>query len=261
MTRPVEVANRFDRISEIYDETREPLSTEAADRLARLLTEHGAGGIIEAGVGTGRIAIPLQRRHMDVVGVDISRMMLQKAKSKGVEGLMLADANSLPFRDKSFECALISHVLHLLEEPSEAFGRLARVTRSAIFVLSRKPGDPFQAPEDGRAPLWQALRKAAEELGYQPPQFGDWGEGFRREAEFLASYPPNETVTIQDVSGVTTLEERLSLIQKRAYGYPSDVPGEVLRAVIEKAKSDVDLKEEVPYRRVEQVGVWNLSGQ
>lgn len=258
MTQASDVAERFNRISDIYDETREPLTEEAVDRLVGILVGRGAGRILEAGVGTGRIAAPLQKRNFEVVGADISRNMLQKARMKGVKGLLMADANYLPFTDESFEYAMISHVLHLVEDPAETFASLARITKNSILAIFRKHDDQTGGESEGRV-IWQALRVAAEELGYSFPHGRDEGEGFRREAEFLRSYPPNEVFTLQDVSRMTTLEERLDVIEKRAFGYPASLPEDVLHEVVAKARTEVDLKKEVPYRRVEQVGLWRLN--
>ena len=53
--------------------------TDAVELLARLA---GAGRALELGVGTGRIALPLQARGVEVVGVDASRRMVEQLRSK-----------------------------------------------------------------------------------------------------------------------------------------------------------------------------------
>ena len=40
------------------------------------------GSVLDAGCGTGRVAVELERRGIDVVGVDIERRMLEEARSK-----------------------------------------------------------------------------------------------------------------------------------------------------------------------------------
>jgi ubiquinone/menaquinone biosynthesis C-methylase UbiE len=70
MNQALDTAERFDRISEVYDEAREPLTKEAIDKAALLLSNDGCKRILEVGIGTGRTAMPLQQRNFEIVGVD-----------------------------------------------------------------------------------------------------------------------------------------------------------------------------------------------
>jgi SAM-dependent methyltransferase len=254
------VRQRFDAISSVYDETRVPLTDEALDTAARVLSKDGCRLILEVGVGTGRIAKPLQARGFDVVGVDFSPGMLSAARQKGVASLVLGDANSLPLRDKSVDAALLAHVLHLLEEPAETFGKLARVARNEIvaFVRDRSVA-PSPSGPDGPGSLGEAFRTTAEEMGYQHPGgLMDWRARFKGETEFLEWFPPSELTTVQDITVTTTLGERLSAFEKRIYGPTPGVTDEVFRKVMERIRSSADLGKEVRYRRVEQMAVWRL---
>ena len=260
MSEAVDTAGRFDRTAEVYDETREPLTEEALDKAALVLSKDGCRRILEVGVGTGRIAKPLLRRNFELVGVDFSRGMLAKAKQKGVGDLVMGEANHLPFDDKTFDAAVLAHVLHLLENPAETFGKLTRVVRNEIIIFLRKRDDSSPPPGGEEVlGLRQTFRKVAEEMGYDlPARAGDWRERFRNEAAFLSTFPPDELVTIQDVPIVTTVGQRLSFFEKRAYGYLSNVPEDVFRRVIERVKSSTDPSKEIRYRRVEQMAVWRL---
>jgi len=254
-----EVAARYDRVSRVYDETREPLTRKAVDRLARVLSLNGLDRLLEVGVGTGRIALPLQKRGFDCVGADLSRGMLQKAKAKGLRNLFLADANLLPFRAKSFDAVVLAHVIHLLDDPPATFGMLTTIARRGIVAIVRREDRGASAPAEDRSQIREAVRKAAEELGYllqRPP--GDWRRRFRREEEFISTSHPSELLTIDDIRGVTTVGERLSFFEKRAYGYPSDMPDEAFRRIMEVAKSSLDLGREIRYHRVEQVALWRV---
>ena len=161
-TGAVDVAARFDRVSAVYDETREPLTSEEVERLADLLKERGVKSILEVGVGTGRIALPLLERGFEVYGVDLSNGMLQKAKAKGMKDILLGDANQLPFGDKAFDGVVLAHVIHLLDDPSETFGRLSRASRRYIVAIVRKRDWDVPPSEEGRNRLWELFRQAAE---------------------------------------------------------------------------------------------------
>jgi SAM-dependent methyltransferase len=245
----------------VYDETREPLEPEAVDRLADFLVKEDCKKILEVGVGTGRIAAPLHFKHVNVTGVDLSRRMLERAMTKGVTNIAMADANHLPFRDRTFDAVMMAHVLHLLDDPELTFLRVSRAAKRATFVMFRRR-DPTAGPvqEGGRAEIWQAFRKAAEQMGYDlPSPFSDYMSRFRKESDFLARFPPDEAIVLQDVWKTTTLGERLEAFQKRAYGFPAKVSDEAFQQLVERIRSTVDLGKEIRYRRVEQLGVWRTD--
>ena len=70
--------------AEIYDEVHERLSTpEIVDPIADLLAElAGDGPALELGIGTGRIALPLAGRGVEVHGIDVSEAMVAKLREK-----------------------------------------------------------------------------------------------------------------------------------------------------------------------------------
>jgi ubiquinone/menaquinone biosynthesis C-methylase UbiE len=255
-----DVSARFDRISGVYDETREPLAEKSVDKLAHILSRNGLKSLLEVGVGTGRIALPLQERGFLLVGADISKGMLQKARDKGLQNLFRGDANLLPFGDKSFDGVILAHIIHLLEDPTATFGGLTRVARKEIVAIVRKRDWGASPLAEGRSQIRESFRKASEELGYTLNQSaGDWRQRFRREEEFVSSFHPDELLTIDDSPVVTTVGERLSYFEKRAYGYPAEMPDDVFRRIMESVKSSLDLGREIRYQRVEQVAIWRLK--
>lgn len=257
------VAERFNRISEVYDETREPLSDSAMDKVAQVLSADRVHRILEAGIGTGRVARPLQVRGFDIVGVDFARGMLAKASHKGLEDLVIGDANHLPFEDKAFDAALLAHVLHLVKNPEETFGSLSQAARKEVVILVRKrdpSGGTSSLAQDPSGALRRAFRKAAEDVGYALPHpRRDWRDRFKNETEFLVAHPPTELVTVQDSEMSTTPGEWLSLLEKRAFGDLDTIPPDVFKKIIERMKTSVDLDKEIRYRRVEQMAIWRLS--
>jgi SAM-dependent methyltransferase len=131
----------FDRAASFYDSTRvtdeETLRT-TIDLLAR---DVAAGGpVLEIGVGTGALAVPLAARGVRVVGVDLSAEMMARLrdKSAGVD-LVQADAARLPFRDATFGGAYARWVLHLIPPWRDAIAELCRVTRAG-GVIAIEPG-------------------------------------------------------------------------------------------------------------------------
>jgi SAM-dependent methyltransferase len=87
-----------DRIAEIYDDLYPfPAQTEAAvDLLAELA---GSGPVLELGIGTGRLAVPLSARGVTVSGIDASDAMVAKLRAKpgGAEiEVVIGDFSAVP---------------------------------------------------------------------------------------------------------------------------------------------------------------------
>ena len=122
----------FDRAAEFYDATR-GLSEEGNRQTTEILTDAfaRAGPILEVGVGTGQVAIPLHAGGVDVVGLDLSRPMLAKlmAKAGGAPpfAVVEGDATRMPFADGAFAGAYLRWVLHLIADWSAAVQEIARV--------------------------------------------------------------------------------------------------------------------------------------
>jgi SAM-dependent methyltransferase len=69
-----------DRIADVYDGLYSGLDTDGAvETLAELA---GSGPVLELGIGTGRLALPLAERGLEVHGADASEAMVQKLREK-----------------------------------------------------------------------------------------------------------------------------------------------------------------------------------
>lgn len=130
----------FDRAVGCYDRTRQ-LSAESTARLTAVLAEAliGHGPVLEIGVGTGRIALPLADAGLEVVGIDLSRPMLEQLRAKGGPvPVAEADGTALPFPDDSFGAVVAAHVLHLVPEWRDASLEVLRVLRpDGVFLWAR----------------------------------------------------------------------------------------------------------------------------
>jgi SAM-dependent methyltransferase len=70
-----------DRIADIYDEMHEgKFDTEGA--VSFLADVAGKGPVLELGIGTGRVAVPLVERGLEVHGIDASEAMVQRLRAK-----------------------------------------------------------------------------------------------------------------------------------------------------------------------------------
>jgi SAM-dependent methyltransferase len=67
-------------IADQYDTLYSDIDPNLVDRLLELSS---GGKTLELGIGTGRIAIPLSNRGVEIHGIDASQAMLEKLRSKG----------------------------------------------------------------------------------------------------------------------------------------------------------------------------------
>jgi len=131
----------FDRAASYYDATR-GLPDDVIQSLAEILSGEltPRGRCLEIGVGTGRIALPLRDRGIELTGADISAGMLDRLRENRRGGvalpLVLADAIDLPFNGSSFGAVLSSHVLHLVSDWKAVVDEAVRVldARGALLV-------------------------------------------------------------------------------------------------------------------------------
>ncbi len=76
-----DAATYGDRMADFYDEL--PTHPPDADAAVRCLADLAAGGrALELGIGTGRLALPLAARGVDVSGIDASEAMVAKLRAK-----------------------------------------------------------------------------------------------------------------------------------------------------------------------------------
>jgi SAM-dependent methyltransferase len=72
-----------ERVASRYDDSSAAMfSSEAVEPVVEFLAELAAGGALELGIGTGRIALPLSRRGVEVHGIDLSQAMVARLRAK-----------------------------------------------------------------------------------------------------------------------------------------------------------------------------------
>ena len=70
-----------ERIADVYD-TLTDVPTDTDEAVGLLANLAGAGRCLDIGIGTGRLALPLQARGVKIEGIDASPAMVQKLRSK-----------------------------------------------------------------------------------------------------------------------------------------------------------------------------------
>ena len=249
----VSVARAFDVISTVYDTTRDPLAASTFDALARSLRAEGVHNLLEVGVGTGRVAAPLARSGFQVTGVDASRGMLSRARTKGLPGLVRGSAYRLPFRDRCFDAALFVHVLHVLDDPERALGEAGRVAPPRQLALVHPVPRPANGP-----PSPESVRKMFfEELRARGVAVQDRGGPVRRERELLARHPPDRLEVLAERDVTEPVARRLDRLAKpRAHGWSLHIPAVTMEEVAASVRERLGATE-LTYHQIEALAVWS----
>jgi len=96
--------------------------------------------VLDVGVGTG-LSFPVFPRDCKVVGIDLSREMLKKAKKKIDENrleninVLSMDAMSIGFADNTFDKVFLSHVVTVVPDPYRMMQEVKRVCKKDGVVV------------------------------------------------------------------------------------------------------------------------------
>ncbi|MFW5771823.1 MAG: class I SAM-dependent methyltransferase [Phototrophicaceae bacterium] len=195
----------FDRAADFYDHSRAfPPGEEAAvaAMMARVGGLSPASRVLEIGVGTGRIALPLAPYTGEFYGVDLSQSMMARlrAKQNGEQvHLSLADAAHLPFPDHSFDAVVVVHVFHLVASLEGVISELARVLKPGAPLLHgrnqmdrsiaelRSAWQQVVDSERLSASNWGRPVQVLHELGWRQ-------DGLTREHRFTHEFVPQQAI-------------------------------------------------------------------
>jgi SAM-dependent methyltransferase len=147
----------YDAIAELYD----PWSASVVEDVAFYLEEarRSGGPVLELGVGTGRIAVPIAADGIRVIGVDSSRGMLdvcaRRAALAGVElDLRIGDLREPPVREHvPLVICPFRSLLHLRTDEDrrrglEAVRRLLVPGGRFVFDVFAPGADDIEATQD-----------------------------------------------------------------------------------------------------------------
>ena len=106
-----------DRIARVFDDWYHDRSFEKdpGSTVAFLAALAGEGPALELGIGTGRIALPLQEAGIEVHGIDASERMLERLRAK-------PGGDRIPVTMGSFADFSLKTRFHLCTSPSTPCG-------------------------------------------------------------------------------------------------------------------------------------------
>jgi ArsR family transcriptional regulator len=128
--------------------------------------------LADIGCGTGSLTVELARFAGKVIGIDLSREMLWRARAVARERELRnvefrqGDALNLPLKAHSVDAAFCVMVLHFLPDPQRAIANLCRITRSGGTVILV---DLVEHKQD-----WMREQMAHRWLGFEQAQIEGW---------------------------------------------------------------------------------------
>jgi SAM-dependent methyltransferase len=238
------LAVSFDRVAGIYDATRwSGFPPEIMEKLLNTMKELFAGcsTILDIGTGTGRFAAYFKDSGFNVVGFDVSLSMMAKAKEKKLRNLLRADAHRLTFRDRTFDGAIMIHVLHLVRDWVQVVREAGRVTRKVI-VAEVEGGEGF-SPR-------QRYLELRQEVGYPLDRFNDGEAGLRR------MVAPGVIKLVDDYWTDVDVHEEIDSFDRRKSSVSWGIPAEVNNRIIQRLHSE-NPEKTIRRREIVEVVCWD----
>ena len=124
----------------VYDRIFGKVFHEGRESAIRNLDVQPDEKILEVGVGTG-LALPMYPRHCQIVGIDFSEGMLDKARQRAAEHRMghvqlhRMDAGAMEFADDSFDTVVAAYVVTAVPDYRKVVNEMIRVCRPGGRII------------------------------------------------------------------------------------------------------------------------------
>jgi ubiquinone/menaquinone biosynthesis C-methylase UbiE len=185
-------ANIAEMAAGLESRGRTPAQARLRRRFLRFVPIRAGDRVLEVGCGTGvvvRDLAPLVARRGEIVGVDASRLMVERARQlcRAAAGgarirLRVADGAQLPFAANRFDAALAITVILHVADPLSVVREMARVTRPGGLVgLQDQDFGVVAVTHPDRALTERIMRGVAEHI-YAEPHSGRRLPGLLRAA-------------------------------------------------------------------------------
>jgi SAM-dependent methyltransferase len=133
------------------------------------LVGDGPGGLLDAGMGAGRLCAELERQGWTVSGIDASAEMVGAARARlpeARERLVHAPIEELPFPDGTFDVVTATGVLEYANVP-DALAEVHRVLRPGGYAVVSYP-NPRALYGLWKTRLWYPAIRGAKRLFSRP---------------------------------------------------------------------------------------------
>jgi SAM-dependent methyltransferase len=166
-----------ERVAATYDDSSEGMFDPAfTDTVAEVLAGLAGGGrALEFGIGTGRIALPLARRGVEVHGIDLSRAMVARLRAKpGGEAIPVAIGDfATTTMDGTFSLAYLvfNTIMNLTSQDAQVacFRNAARhLEPGGCFVIECRVPELRRLPPGQNVLPWHVSKENWVAYSYDP---------------------------------------------------------------------------------------------
>ena len=149
----------------LYDLTMGLVERGPLSRWRESTIRPARGCVLEIGAGTG-LDFRYYEPGVTVVGIDLEPAMLSRARGRASAAkaallLVVADAEALPFRDGTFDDAVVGLALCTIPHPDVTLAELRRTVRSAgtvrLLEHVRVPNRFVARLQDWLTPAWRRV--------------------------------------------------------------------------------------------------------
>jgi|SRR3989344_2999245 len=95
--------------------------------------------VLDVGCGVGQVSNFLAGRGYNVIGTDISQLLIEEAKKNGKANFRVMDALNLEFEDKRFDCVISAETIEHIPDPEKMLSEIHRVLKNGGILVLRFP--------------------------------------------------------------------------------------------------------------------------
>ncbi|ACZ23205.1 methyltransferase family protein [Sanguibacter keddieii DSM 10542] len=196
-------------MADVYDHIfpQSPDAEATAEFVVKLLK--GTGSVLEMAVGTGRLALPMARRGLEVVGVDASPRMLEGLAEKDPDGLVTPVLGDFVDTDlgRTFDVSMLAlNTLFILPDREDQIRTLAN--------LRKHTADDGRVIIEAYDPIQYHALTEPKVVTYQ---LGPTGLMI----DTVMAYPENQTVVI--VHAILEDGGMRKTVEVSRYAWPSEI--------------------------------------
>ena len=196
--------------------------------------------LLEVGIGTGRIAVPLAESGIRVVGIDLARAMIERLHDRRPDTpVAIADATRPPFGPATFAGVLFVHVLHLLPDPAAALRAARDVVHPGGRLLYGGQGFP-SSPVARVATLVREIVGELSGVALEPLAPHDRArDAFVAQARAMDVEPVESLLATweSDTTGRRLLEHVAGRVWSSTWDIPDSIMPQLLRRLAERVEA------------------------